>query len=74
MVIEDFKDDHNHRNWHSALGYPAPPSSMPNAPAGMPVCLRNRLINHKKELALELAEPVIGHLPYAGTPTDTDVG
>lgn len=34
VVIEDFKDDHNHRHRHSALGYKTPPSTLPDAPTG----------------------------------------
>lgn len=32
VVIEDFKDDHNHQHRHSALGYQTRPSTLPDAP------------------------------------------
>ncbi|WP_213574111.1 integrase core domain-containing protein [Rhodococcus sp. USK13] len=42
VVIEDFKDDHNHRHRHSALGTKLLPSTHAPAPAGG---VRDRLID-----------------------------
>ncbi len=63
VAIEDFKDDHNHRHRHSALGYQTPAKYAARCSISTCRGLRDRLTDSEKELALEQPGPVIGGMP-----------
>ena len=63
VVIDDFKDDHNHRHRHSALGYQTPAEYAARCTHNITPWAARSTDDHNKELALELPGPVIGDLP-----------